>query len=128
MAPLECSRVMCSTTDLPANSTMEEGVELVFPNTLQVTCDPGFVLQGGFQDYQCATNFSAQCQADGTIETFGTSCARAQCPPVQTFWPVRKTLVPNGEILVDDSAPASYGDKVTVRCNDGYKLETQPPG
>ena len=38
--PLECSRVMCSERDLPANATMEEGVELVFPNTLQVSYTP----------------------------------------------------------------------------------------
>ncbi|KAI8498132.1 hypothetical protein Bbelb_240760 [Branchiostoma belcheri] len=96
-----CTPVQCSSQTAPTNGAVSPTGAVSYPNGVNFTCNPGYVLNGAA---------AATCQADGTWSNPVPTCTPRQCPTL--------TAPPNGAL---STTATSYQTVVTFTCNSGYE-------
>ncbi|XP_058479498.1 sushi, von Willebrand factor type A, EGF and pentraxin domain-containing protein 1 isoform X3 [Solea solea] len=96
-----CEPLSCGPPKLPIDITFK-GEEYTYNNEIELSCRPGFLLQG---------KSVSVCQADGTWSHISPTCVPARCgkPP----------HIPNGRVL---GSEFGLNSKVKYECDEGYTL------
>nr|XP_043878628.1 sushi, von Willebrand factor type A, EGF and pentraxin domain-containing protein 1 isoform X4 [Solea senegalensis] len=96
-----CEPLSCGPPKLPIDITFK-GEEYTYNNEIELSCRPGFLLQG---------KSVSVCQADGTWSHVSPTCVPARCgkPP----------HIPNGRVL---GSEFGLNSKVKYECDEGYTL------
>ncbi|KAJ7383495.1 hypothetical protein OS493_027659 [Desmophyllum pertusum] len=96
-----CEAVDCGPLSAPMNGS-SSGDSTVFPNSVQLNCDPGFILSGSYR---------RTCQANGTWSGLPTLCSAVDCGPL---------FVPMNGFSSGDSTV--FPNSVLFNCDPGFIL------
>lgn len=100
-----CEPVFCGPPKVPSDITFK-GEEYSYNNEVELSCQPGFLLQG---------KSISICQADGTWSHKSPTCVPARCG--------RPSQIPNGHVL---GSEFGFNSKVKYECDEGYTLNGDP--
>ncbi|KAL9989269.1 hypothetical protein ACROYT_G003802 [Oculina patagonica] len=96
-----CKAVDCGELPAPLNGSVH-GSSTTFPNTLEFSCDEGFILDG---------SPSRKCQANTTWGGKAAFCRARDCGKLPS--PVNGTVIGN---------QTTYPNKLTFHCDEGFDL------
>ncbi|XP_026155176.1 sushi, von Willebrand factor type A, EGF and pentraxin domain-containing protein 1 isoform X2 [Mastacembelus armatus] len=97
----QCEPVSCGPPKVPSDVSVE-GEKYTYNNEIELSCQPGFVLQG---------KSISVCQADGTWSHESPTCTPARCG--------KPSPIPNGRVL---GSEFGFNSKVKYECDEGYIL------
>uniref|UniRef100_A0A8C4EAZ8 Sushi, von Willebrand factor type A, EGF and pentraxin domain-containing protein 1 n=1 Tax=Dicentrarchus labrax TaxID=13489 RepID=A0A8C4EAZ8_DICLA len=100
-----CEPVFCGPPKVPSDITFK-GEEYSYSKEIELSCQPGFVLQG---------KSISVCQADGTWSHESPTCVPAHCG--------KPSPIPNGHVL---GSEFGFNGKVKYECEEGYTLNGDP--
>eukprot|EP00928_Gymnodinium_smaydae_P029885 TRINITY_DN22381_c0_g2_i2.p1 TRINITY_DN22381_c0_g2~~TRINITY_DN22381_c0_g2_i2.p1 ORF type:complete len:1830 (-),score=209.12 TRINITY_DN22381_c0_g2_i2:43-5193(-) len=115
-----CTAKKCAALPAVANSNLDQGVTMNFPEDVKVICDEGYSTDGTVAD--SAAFFTVQCQSDGMLSS------RFECRPVECGV---RPLVPLATLVSSqDSADKvySFNEEVSYACPEGHSLDGTPDG
>lgn len=96
-----CEPVSCGAPQVSSDISVR-GEEHTYNNQIELSCQPGFVLQG---------KSVSVCQADGTWSHETPTCVPARCG--------KPSSVPHGRVL---GSEFGFNSKVKYECDEGYTL------
>ncbi|XP_040039010.2 sushi, von Willebrand factor type A, EGF and pentraxin domain-containing protein 1 isoform X1 [Gasterosteus aculeatus] len=100
-----CEPVSCGPPEVPSDITVK-GEEYSYNNEIELSCQPGFLLQG---------ESVSVCQADSTWSHGSPACVPAHCG--------KPSAIPNGRVL---GSEFGINSKVSYECDEGYALNGDP--
>ncbi|XP_061566532.1 sushi, von Willebrand factor type A, EGF and pentraxin domain-containing protein 1 isoform X1 [Cololabis saira] len=103
----QCEPVSCGPPQVPSDINFE-GREYMYNNEIELSCQPGFMLEG---------KSVSVCQADGTWSHESLTCVRASCG--------KPTPIHHGYVLVI-GPEFTYKSVVKYECKEGYKINGDP--
>ncbi|XP_006809694.1 sushi, von Willebrand factor type A, EGF and pentraxin domain-containing protein 1-like [Neolamprologus brichardi] len=97
----QCEPVSCGPPKIPGDITFK-GTEFTYNNKIELSCQPGFILNG---------RSPSICQADGTWSHKAAACVPARCE--------KPSPILNGRML---GSEFGYSSKIKYECDEGYTL------
>jgi len=136
-----CLPVSCGMYLPPINAKLLGSADAreVFFGTAAVQCDEGFIIEGAVAP-ACANTFTIMCGDDGTVRWQGTGRCTPRicdCPGAGECVTTRiscgqYSVLPTSDVLPEaawtPNRDYAFGDKIQLRCKQGYSVRINFPG